>query len=324
LIEAYVRIAFLLQTFQDLPQIGRLVRALRTDVADDIVAISHSGPPQDHAQLAALPGVDHVSSFVGGRGNFNTVDGLIKTFRWLESQPTPYDWASILSGSDYPLRPIAALRAFLRSSPHDGYLYHFDVERQQAQSAPMVWPRQEWEDRYLFQYRQLTGTMTQRERFLLKGPRLLLERSRSYRLHTSYGLWLGARAHHHPFSDGFKLHGGNVWMTIRKPAVRAVLRFVDARPEIVEYFRRTIVPEEAFFPTIMANDPSLRLSDRELRYYDFRGSRHGRPRVFNESDLPELQASGCYIARKFDLNASPGLYARLDEIIGADSQPTAL
>jgi hypothetical protein len=126
---------------------------------------------------------------------------------------------------------------------------------------------------------------------------------------------LGRRSTAMPFTPEFKLYGGNYWMTISRKAVLAFLEFVDQRPDIVNYFRSVIAPEEAFLPTVLANNPDLKLTKRELRYADFGYARHGSLKEFRLDDLGPVLASGCYLARKFDFKRDPDVLEALDKIV---------
>jgi hypothetical protein len=104
-------------------------------------------------------------------------------------------------------------------------------------------------------------------------------------------------------------------MTISRKAVRAILEFIDQRPDVVDYFRGVIAPEEAFLPTVLANNPNLKLTREELRYAEFHHMRHGALKEFRIGDLEGVLASGCYLARKFDFKRDPDVLEALDKIV---------
>jgi hypothetical protein len=308
-------VAFVVQTFKDLEQVERLARTIASGTNERQIVVSHRGTDLDRKRLENSGVMDRVLPSPGGRGRFGVIDGLISAFRWLEKQPRPYDWVVVLSGQDYPIRPLAELETELEKATHDGYFHHFEALNEAAAAAPpMFWPQREVDDRYQFEYAVLKEHSTALERFLLKVPRLLSERTQNYRFHTGYGLMFGKRLKQTPFSREFKLYGGSYWLTINRKAVRSVLSFCDERPDIVNYFRGVIVPEEAFLQTVLANDPALRLSTRELRYMEF-DQRYGHPREFAMADLPRVFASGCFFARKFDMRRNPEVLDAIDASI---------
>lgn len=311
-------VAFVLQTYKALDQIELLARTLAQGTQDRFVVVCHRGSKGDRDRLTDAEGVDHVVPSPGGRSRFGMLDGLISAMRWLEAQPKGYDWLVVMSGQDYPIRPLAELEAELQSSSYDGYFPHFDAMNEaEASAPPWQWSRDLVDERYHFNYALLKENVSTFERALLKVPRHLLQwTSRNFRIHTSFALMLGCRPAETPFSPEFKLYGGNYWMTINRKAVRTILAFVDARPDIVHYFRGVISPEEGFLPTILANDSRLRLSRKDLRYTDFARSRHGVFKELRMEDLAQAFASGCYIARKFDFQRDPAVLEALNEAIG--------
>jgi len=308
-----MRISFVLQTYRSPGQIGRLVEALDRDCSDSLIVVAHSGPLSGLAGLACRNRIDHLLPAAPARGRFGLIDSYLCALRWLRRQPRAYDWIVLLSGQDYPIRPLPELRATLEQSVVDGYFHHFDpLTENPDRSGPMAWPRREGADRYLFRYRFLTDELTTLERALLNIPRRLLGLTRSYRLNTSFGLGVGRRADATPFSPAFRLYAGSYWHIIRRECAEAVLDFVDANPRTVEYFRQLVLPDECFIQTILLNDRAFRVSAQDLRYFDFRGSRHGHARTLGPTDLDAAFASGCFFGRKFDDVLHPQVFDLLD------------
>ncbi|AMJ62545.1 beta-1,6-N-acetylglucosaminyltransferase [Bosea sp. PAMC 26642] len=308
-----MRIAYVLQTFRALDQIRKLVSALKRDRTDNVIVVSHNGPPDELAALRAMVGVDHVIPSPGGRARFTVIDGLISTMRWLENSEAGFDWLVVLSGQDYPIRPLPELATRLGETEYDAHFYHFDaLDPVQARSGPMSWPPREVKNRYLFRYALLKPFTSPTERMIYKIPRHLLELTDNYRLESGYGLCWGRKPDKTPFGPDFSLIGGSYWMTINRRCVKALLDFVDERPDITAYFRDLIAPEEAFIQSVLVNDKRLNISPTELRYFDFMNSEHGRPKTFGGDDIEMLRESGCYFARKFDETENPGILELVD------------
>jgi hypothetical protein len=310
-------IAFVLQTYKNLDQVELLARTLARGTRDRLTVVAHRGSAEERSRLSVAEGVDRVIPSPGGRGRFGVLDGLISSMRWLERQPKPYDWLLVMSGQDFPIRPLHELEAELDASSLDGYFHHFEAfDAAQAGAPPMLWSQKMVAERYLYTYAWLKENISLTERALLKVPRLLLERlTPRVRIDTGFGIMLGRRATELPFDADFRLYGGNFWMTVSRKAARTVLDFVDDRPDIVNYFRGVAAPEEAFLPTVLANDARLKLSRRELRYAEFDQCNYGFLAEFRAADLDRVLASGCYIARKFDFGRDPDVRRTLEEIV---------
>lgn len=309
-------IAFVIQTYKGLDQVERLARTLARGTSDRWVVVTHNGSEHERRRLAAAEGVDHALLSPGGRGRFGVIDGLISAMRWLERQPKPYRWLVVLSGQDFPIRPLAELEAELRDSDLDGYFHHFEaLNAADASAPPMFWTPALVDERYHFKYATFKENPQRLDRYALWPIRKALSLvTRDVSIHTGLGLMLGTRAKSNPFSPDFRLFGGSYWMTISRNAVRSVLNFTDARPDVVDYFRQVICPEESFIHSVLGNDPALKLTRRELRFVEFDQTNHGYVTEFGSSDLPRLMESGRFIARKFDFSRDPNLGDALEAI----------
>ena len=317
-----MRIAFVLQTYRALDQVGRLVDTLNRGCPDCLIVITHSGPADGLAKLAREHRISRILPAIPGRGRFGLVDSYLGALRWLRRQDLPYDWMVLLSGQDYPIRPLAEFSDAMQRSAMDGYFYHFKpLTERMARGGPFDWSREECVDRYFFRYASLKDELSLAERALLRLPRKALALSRNYRLHTTYGLSFGRRVEALPFSPDFELHGGSYWHTIRRECGEALLDFVDENPTIVDYFRHVILPDETFIQTVLLNTKRFRISPHELRYYDFSNSHHGHPKVLGLDDLERAFASQCYFGRKFDMASHPEVLDALDARVLGQIEP---
>lgn len=318
-------IAFVIQTYSGtgLEQIERLAATLARGLPQRLTIVSHRGSDAELQRLRAHEAIDCVLPSPGGRAGFGLVDSVISCMRWLEKQPKSYDWLVVASGVDYPLRPLHELEAELSAATCDGFFHHFNaMDAAQAAAEPMCWTPKLAVDRYHFQYALLKENVSRLERAVLKLPRMASEMTRSLRLHSSFSLMIGTRPAQLPFNEGFKLYGGDHWMIFNRNAANVALEFVDTRPDLVEYFRHVVAPQEAFLPTVFANDPRLVLASRQLRYIEF-GGLHGHATEFGASDLERVLASGCYMARKFSLRKTPELFEQLDARIFDSGSPAS-
>jgi hypothetical protein len=115
------------------------------------------------------------------------------------------------------------------------------------------------------------------------------------------------------------------WWCLTHDCARHVLDYVDANPGFVQFFRSTLVPDESFFHTVIANSefahtlppacPQGTISGNHyIRWRTFKG--RCKPRVLKESHFAELAASQACFARKFSETKSAELIKLLDEKFG--------
>ena len=185
------------------------------------------------------------------------------------------EWVVLLSGQDYPVRPIAEIEA--RLGGVDAYV-------QTAPVQPLTWRRgaaDEFARRYRMRWRPATARVA---KLAAKADPLVHVRT------LPSGTYLGLRAHP-PLAP---FHGSD-WFTLSRRAVDAVL---NAPRPVLDHFLHTIVPTEAYVQTVLANS-GLRLHPDNRRYVRFDpGSPN--PRMLALEDLDAALASGADFARKID------------------------
>lgn len=301
-------VVYLVQNHRPPAQLARLVRALRQGSPGAFVLVVHDA----HAGLAPTSAVaDAVDAPVlearerGRRGHFSLIAPYFDAVDWLASRDVDYDWLVYLSAQDYPVRPLAELEARLADEGADGYLRHWRAFSREVTG----WHRHQGELRYRLQYRELTPAAAQ----IFGLFRFLNGWQRRVHLHRTYGARLGMRPRRSPWEPGFDCWAGTQWSALRRAAAEEVTARVRAGGPRIEWFRRTICPDEALVQTLLVAAGRFRLVDDDLRYCDFAGSRDGHPRMLGLGDLEAIVASGKPFARKLDLAAAPGLLDALDE-----------
>lgn len=296
---------FFIQSHKDPDQLARLVGTLRKGCPESVVLVSHDvdATPLPRGVFGGDANV-HVIQGKGGRGDFTIVDGYLTALRWLRDNKVHYTWITNLSGQDYPVSSLAGFADELSVAPHDGFLHYSDALTQKPCDGY---------DRYYFQYTKLKNSLSLAERAMLRVPRVALERfSGTFRVNTSYGLMVGRRADPAPFNAEFRCYAGSYWHTIRRRCAEYLLDFVDAKPDLVTYLQRVLVPDECFVQTVLANHRDFHFVNDNRRYYDMRGARHGHPKVMTEEDLPKFLGRRYVFARKFEWSNGSALLDRLD------------
>ncbi|MFC1680655.1 beta-1,6-N-acetylglucosaminyltransferase [Pseudomonadota bacterium] len=111
---------------------------------------------------------------------------------------------------------------------------------------------------------------------------------------------------HHPYS-------GSQWMSITGRAAR-ILADELGRPEISEFYSKTLIPDEMLFHTILGNsEVKTNIRNTNLNY--IRWNKNGTPKVLTVENLDELYSaakSGLFFTRKLDPARSKELFKKLD------------
>jgi hypothetical protein len=317
------RVCYYLQTHNGSAQVTRLVEVLKEGSPDATVLISHDvrGPALDVARLEALPGV-HVLLEKGGYGDFSHFDRYFAAIDWLDENGIEYDWLENFSGQDYPLRPIAEIErniAKIAADGYDGFLLYTPVFQDTTPSDVDWGAGPEFKLVGLFDaltrysYRSWRfGRPTPRKQLWLRPFAVINLVQPWVRLSLSYAT-IGVRRRKTPLPEDYILYGGWFFATLSREAVRYVREYARNNPQIVEYYRSVLAPEEVFLQTTLVNSGKFRFVPDSRHYVDFTTSRYSHARTLDMSDVDTLKASNAHWARKLDMDQGSQLFDLLDE-----------
>lgn len=324
---AGTNVAYYVQTHRRPAQVERLVEVITEGSPGAVVLVGHdaAGQPLNVPRLEAMGNV-HVLLQKGGYGNFTHVDRYLEAADWLDANAVDYDWLENLSGQCYPLRPIAQIEQALGSLSSDGFLLYSPVfpERVPAsadQGAPgyrLVRPR-DATVRYDYRHWQLGTPSYPRDR--LMRPLMAVNRVQPWaRVSGSY-FAVGIRRRHTVFGPDFNCYGGSFFCSLRAACVRYVRDYAKANPDVVDFFRTVLAPEEVFLHSVLVNSGRFSFTADNKRYIDWTGGRATHPKTLGDADIPAVLASDAHWARKLDLEKSAGLLDALDQRVRPRGRP---
>lgn len=274
-------------------QVVRLVRVLREGPSARVL-VRHDprGERLERKQLETAGGElleDRLKTKWGGWSQLKLILGCL---REAVTRHDP-DWVLVLSGQDYPLRPLAAIEADLRDSPADARLG--SVRRVEARRPAAG------DDEFFLRCRYRHYA---RPRVLPSLPRPIRPLAYARDLPPLVGV---RRVGPAPLA----FHASADWLTLGRAGIRAVLAASENR-RLTRHFRRVAVPTESFFASVLLGDPSLIVERDNRRFSPFApGSPH--PDTLTSDDYDRLLASGADFARKFDVTRDPHVLDLLDE-----------
>ncbi|WP_134772046.1 hypothetical protein [Ornithinimicrobium flavum] len=265
-------------------QTYRLVERIRSLSPDGHILVSHDrkADPLDSSVLAAAGAqwVRTPRAVIWGDGSY--LDSLLAALA-LANTGRPNDWYTLLTAQDYPLHPLTDYELHLAKvgadalmeAPGQGADYEFVLQRYLSRSfaAPD------------FVKRPAVLRMTTK----------VIHRIPGITIHPQpHGLSprIDVRRRKTPFGKSLQLHKGNDLFALNG---RALAHLLSAPASLLEYFRRTRIPSEAFPHTVLRNGPLVVRS--ELLHYSVWEGNH--PLDLEESALPDALASGRWFARKF-------------------------
>lgn len=312
-----MRIQFLVAAHEDPAFVARISERLLTapDAAVSVQWDCASGALELPPGLAVE---HHLTRAPCEWGRGAQLQAMVDSIRSLAD--APFDWLLVLSGKDYPVRPLTELDELLRKTSHALFLDAPPEGRVQLPNGTT----DEWtylQDRYFYQYHWIPQSWWSKlaptaQRVVSRGmKRAIGSGSRGRRLRVqrrTRGLSpaVGVRARAHPFTTERPCRKGSDWFAISRPVFDDLWTQIDRSPDLVQYFRRTYLPIESLVHTVLLPTWESGNAGHDLHYQRFVGNQP-HPEILHDADWDDFVASRAFFARKFD-PASTELLDRID------------
>jgi hypothetical protein len=282
-----MRLAAILLVHDYNDAIGMLLSRLRADydfVCVHVDAKVWASVRADYEAPAQFPNVEVISATHVEWGGWGVVEGTLAAMRRVLAAKIDADYVTLLSGSDYPIRPVGALKAFLAKRPID-YIEAKDI----------------------FGERWVVGGF-QQERLFWWFPFDYRKNRRLFSTAAKLQKRLGYRRRR---PAGFEFAIGSQFWTLRRATCEKALRLYDSRPDFARFFKHSWIPDETAIQTLVRTVvPPKEISQQSMTLYHF--NEEGRPVHFFEEHVDLLRAQGFFFARKLS-PSSLRLRALLDE-----------
>jgi hypothetical protein len=281
-----MRLAYIIAAYKDPAQIERLINRLAHESFDFYIHLDRKIDIKKFIHLAKMDRVYFIKKrAVVHWGSHNLTIGILNSFNEILESGKDYDFISVLSGNDYPLKPISELYDFLDENKGKNFIYYED-------------PGDEWWNRNIEHVNQyhMTG-------FSFKGR---------YRLQFLINKLLPRRK----FPLAYKLYGGScaTFMTLSVDCVKYVVDFMKKNKGVQRYAFFAWGTDEFLIDTIIMNS---RFKDTvvndNLYYIDWsKGGDH--PKTFTIEDFEVLKNSNKFYARKFDMKVDASILDKIDRV----------
>jgi len=259
------------------------------NLSDDLICLLLKDPEAtvvlhvDAKYNTPLPeSLDHAKNYLNERvflaerthvewGEWGMIEASLNCFKTLKEYQITYDYAMLVSGACYPIKPYEEFKSFLESSGNTSFIEHVDATKERWIFDGIQQER--WEHLHYINWR--------------KNPKLF---SQSIQLQSKLHL-------KRKLPDNFIPYMGSQWWTLTKEAVDKAYQY-SQKQQVRSFYKRTWIPDELYFQTVLANLCSEdRLETFNLTYYHF--ELRGAPKVLYESHLPELiHSHNKFFARK--------------------------
>lgn len=279
-----MKIVYYLMTHKNECQIKRLIERLLTG-SNSFILIHHDYSKGMPLAIQKTANVQVIKNYVPVKyGHISISQAMLRGIQWLEEESLDFDWLLMLSGQDYPVRPIHQIEAFIENTSYDAFIGY-----ERIHENPVL------HGRY---FHTLCMRRYFYKRIKIPGIKNIFIKRR------------------HPYQEGLHCYAGSQWLNLSRKAVEFIWSNKDLTRQLFEYLKKASCPEETLFQTVVVNQSGLKIANNDKRYIVWREDAE-HPEVLCLDHLAEILESDAWFARKVDDTTCPELLDRLDEVIKA-------
>lgn len=314
------RFAYVVLSYRDPVLVSRLVAALRAASPTADIVVRHDIRREPLPDLPTDPRVHaRPSDKQLHWGHWSIVEAMLAELRWVRTT-LDVTHVAFISGQDYPTGSLAGWED--RHDGSDGRVVAQRLHFRPRWLAPRGFEGRDDLIRYSYAWFGVPGSATRPPS--PRAGRLATKVFDQIRplayfrvLPHGRGTLLGIRRVRTPWSATYPCYKGWPWMSLSTRAADTALAAASSDHDLVRLYRRSLIPEESFFQTVLMNASGLRLTNAEITYTDWAGSVE-HPQALDSGHLGEVLASGLPFARKVSLGTSDELLQELDRRIAGE------
>lgn len=284
-----MRIAFVILAYSSAEQLERVIDRLDRPHHSFIIHIDKRREQvfaDAKARFAHRPNVHFSEQVKVWWGHFNLTLAIVKGMRYLVGAKIDYDYATLLSEADYPIKPVEYMEHVLEQAAGKNFIHY---ARNDELDHPWVDNGEPGSESWAAKPRMENWHLMVRGRMVL---RLRLRRQP-------------------PF--GFTPYTGWLWWTLSRPCVEYVVRFLDDNPAYLRFFKNVFIADEFFFQTLLLNSPFQETIVKDNLRFAHPEPYPNHIKTVRSEQFDDLAASSGFFARKFDFRRDKALLQKIDE-----------
>ena len=273
-----VRIAFLLMCHKNAAQVNHLIDRLSTENRDFYVHVDSKSQIFDEINWSehVIPAKRRIDV---KWGQVTLCDAEITLIETALESGKKYDYYWLISAQDFPIKANEYIDAFLEENNGANFIDVIDV------SHP--------------------AHLNKVKRNELYYPTWMLKRTLFSKI--IYNLYLVISGKKKTFSffkrknsTGLTFRFGAQWFCLTQECIDYVYGEIRNKPEIYNFFKNSVVPDESFMQTLIANSPFFESVKPKVLYVDWSQGK-ANPKTLGNEDVEALRKSDKLIARKFEV-----------------------
>ncbi len=281
-----MRIACIIMAHKEPQQIERLIKKFLSLPFDFYIHLDKKIDRKPFDYLADMPNVIFIKKRIRVRwASYNFLYAEIQAFKQVLASPVSYDFISVMSGQDYPIKPALNIYQFLEKSTGRNFISYEDDGVWWSSAISRI-------NKYHF------------TNFAFPGR---------YRLQFLMNFLFPARKFPLPFT----LYGGPraMCMTLSKDCVTYIVEFIESNKKLRRFLRFTWGADEFVIPTIIMNSKFKQTVVNNNFYYIDWSKGGASPKTLTSADYKFLAGSDKMMARKFDIKLESEILDKLDVLV---------
>lgn len=264
-----MKIALLIHVHTHPEQVARLVSRLQNADVDIYINVD--------AKMDITPYKKCISDaiFLNNRveviwGRFSQVQQILNSFTEIISTGKQYSHILFISGQDYPIQPIVKILQQHKNNENKSFINYYKL----GNDSWSLLMKKRYEYWYFLPKRDI------RNNKYIKKLLTKLGYKRKY-----------------PFAE---VYYGACWFSLSMESIKYLLDFTINNPQIVQFFKYSGCADELYIQSVLLNSKlKEQMINNIYRYFDW-GDKGKSPKILSKDDLPLIEKSGAWFARKVD------------------------
>ena len=298
-----MKFVYLIFTHKNPDQLIRLLRRIDNDDAlfyihiDKKVDITPFKKVEEFIDPKKIVWLKRISIIWAG---FNMIRAALTGMREIMKSSEKISHVSLLSGQDYPIKPVKEFQDFLINNYGKDYI------------ETHLLPRPNWQhggkDRYLYHHIIFPKFRLAWPFFSYVNVKMEFKDPNVYNFFRKILPFVPlAKKFPRKFIKGATPYEGSQWWTLSMNSVKNIVHSIDTDPTYYDYYKYTHISDEMFFQTVVKNcniNTEDNIVNNNLRYIDWSDETTGHPVTLTDVDFDALVNSDRFFARKFEPDSS--------------------
>lgn len=280
-----MKVAHLVLAHNKPDQLKRLLKSLENEFSRTFVHLDKKCDLKNFSFLTKAPQVKLINNrHCVNWGGFSQVKAIHTSIKQVMESGERFDYINLISGQDYPLKPLNEFHSFLEQHPEKIFMSFY-------------LPGHPWlvEAKKRLSYLHLTD-------YKFKG---------STRLEQLINFFLPGQK----FPSEFIFVGHSTWFTLSWESAKYIVEFFRNNDAFINKFKYTWGADEILMQSILYNSPlKHKIINDNLRYIDWSEEKPS-PKTLTIADKQVLTTTPCFFGRKFDIEIDTKILTYLDHQI---------